>query len=232
MVRCNVHELVGEHPAGVALGVGSRPSDSPGVAGALQARGDDPIREHREAVGLERRGFVRCRQVAHGSVHELPVAPSPAIGTVEVDPLGERGRRLDVDARHLRVADAAGPLRVHRGPEGFVPVEEHGEVGAPAQDHRRCGHALAVGRRAGGTGGRIWLGVQIGQDLVKERGLRRANHPRRPVSSGGVLATPRIVHELIIEADPDSPRWQRGGRSGRPTSRGDAIAREIDQGGR
>jgi hypothetical protein len=108
---CRVHESIGEDARRVALGVGARLLETLGVGcagGVDQTRCHLGLRERADLGDLEPRRLPRHREVGDGTVHELPVTAPTPVGAVEVDPLRERCRRLDVDARHLLVADPAG----------------------------------------------------------------------------------------------------------------------------
>ena len=70
------------------------------------------------------------REELDGGLDQL--AEALLIRLHETNPVGECRRRLDIDARHLPVADAAD-LRIERGhPLGQVTINQHGEVRPPA----------------------------------------------------------------------------------------------------
>jgi len=87
----------------------------------------------------EARGAGACehRQVGDGTVHELLVDAPASFGAVHVDPVRERRRGLDVDARHLLIADAARARRVDPRPDRPVAVEKDGKVRTPPKGHSR-----------------------------------------------------------------------------------------------
>ena len=90
---------------------------------AIQACRDIRVRKGCELGHPMLQGLFRRRQIVDGPVHKLRVLPATGVSAVDVDPLRERCRGLNVDACHLLVADAARTCRLDLGPYGFVPVE-------------------------------------------------------------------------------------------------------------
>ena len=85
-----------------------------------------------EAVVVRRPVELRDgeRQESQGGSDQL--AEPWLVRPHEVDPAGEGCRGLDVDARHLPVADAAD-FRIERsGPLRQVAIGQHGEVRPPS----------------------------------------------------------------------------------------------------
>jgi len=165
-----VHEGVGVEATREAFGVRTDASQAGRVGGQSDLGRDLRHREHHEVRAHRPWPYLRERQVGECPAHEVLVGGS--VLATDVDPLGKRSGRLDVDPRHFRVANPARPGRTsHLRPDGLGAVDEHGEVGAPAKSDCRCTFVLD-GRALWGRR-RVRLRTQIVEYLAKERDLRR-----------------------------------------------------------
>ena len=85
-----------------------------------------------------------------------------------------------------------------------VAIEKHSEVGAPAQHQGRRRDSLAADHRAGWADRWIRLRLQVGEHLVKQRGLRRVDEPLATAGTRDLLAGARVQHQLVVDVHLES----------------------------